>query len=302
MSEGAVRIAAQAKINLHLRILARDDSGFHSIETIFHRVDLADELEVEATAGEKRLDVAGDGTGAVESNLAWRAAEAYAERTGWPAGFRIRLTKRIPVGAGLGGGSADAAAVLRALNFRSPHPITSLELLSVAAALGSDVPFLASDAVMALGWGRGERLFSLPALPQRDVVLISPDFSVSTADAYRWVDEDQAVRAASGKPDKGERLPARMFGIEELSSWTSIARFAANDFEAPILSRHPALRGHLDAMRDVRAILARMTGSGSTIFGVMESSADEAAFAGGHSHRVSLTKTSIIVVPPETLG
>ena len=125
MNGAIVRVGAQAKLNLHLRVLAREDSGYHSLETIFHRIDLQDDVSIEITARERTLDVTGGETGPTESNLAWRAAAAYADHAGWPKGFRIELTKRIPVGAGLGGGSADAAAVLRALNSISPNP-TSL--------------------------------------------------------------------------------------------------------------------------------------------------------------------------------
>lgn len=291
MSGPAVRIAAQAKINLHLRVLARDESGFHSIETIFHRIDLADDLEIEATASERTLDVTGTDTGPVESNLAWRAAEAYAQRNAWPGGFRIALTKQIPVGAGLGGGSADAAAVLRALNSMSPRPMSPAELSGVAATLGSDVPFLASDAVMALGWGRGERLKPLSAMPQRDLALISPGFAVSTADAYRWLDEDRARESERvGRP----RDASRAFDAAEVSSWSLLAEVAENDFEAPVMSRHPGLREDLERLSELRAILARMTGSGSTLFGVFDSPPD--------ASRLTTTRTSANVVPAVRVG
>ncbi|HEX6574173.1 MAG TPA: 4-(cytidine 5'-diphospho)-2-C-methyl-D-erythritol kinase, partial [Gemmatimonadaceae bacterium] len=192
MTRIAMRVAAQAKLNLHLRVLSREESGYHSIETIFHRIDLADDVLVEVTTRERSLDVEGIDTGPVESNLAWKAAELYAAHNRWPGGFRIELEKRIPVGAGLGGGSADAAAVLRALNAMSPQPMAAQGLLSLASKLGADVGFLTGDSVMALAWGRGERMLSLTPLPCHDVLLMTPDFSVSTADAYRWLDEDRA--------------------------------------------------------------------------------------------------------------
>ncbi|HMA20474.1 MAG TPA: 4-(cytidine 5'-diphospho)-2-C-methyl-D-erythritol kinase [Gemmatimonadaceae bacterium] len=304
MNGPTLRIAAQAKLNLHLRVLSRDETGFHSIETIFHRIDLADDLEIEITAKEKTLDVEGANTGAVESNLAWRAAEMYARHNGWPGGFRIHLTKRIPVGAGLGGGSADAAAVLHALNSVSPKPMPSHGLLGLAARLGSDIPFLASDAVMALGWGRGERLLSLPALPRKDLLLMSPEFSVSTADAYRWLDDDRARKAAANiaMGDGGELVESKVFDSMELSTWASIAKFARNDFEAPVTARHPQLREYLDHLRNLRAIFSQMTGSGSTIFGVLDSPPSYAKIPEEHRSRVTTTKTSIDVVQPERVG
>jgi 4-diphosphocytidyl-2-C-methyl-D-erythritol kinase len=304
-----VRIAAQAKINLHLRVLSKEESGYHSIETVFHRIDLADDLEIEVTPSGRTLDVSGGGIGPAESNLAWKAADAYASRTGWPKGFRIDLTKRIPVGAGLGGGSADAAAVLRALNSVSPNPIGEHGMLRLAATLGSDVAFLASDAVMALAWGRGERMLALSALPRYDLLLMSPEFSVSTADAYRWLDEDRARQRES------ERMmdPADRTVLDEttesvvldpvmLATWASIARFARNDFETPVSQRHPELKGYLDRLRNSRAIFAQMTGSGSTIFGVLDSPPNYSKVPEEHRARVTTTRTSIDVVPPVRVG
>ena len=304
MSGPQVRIAAQAKLNLHLRVLAREESGYHSIETIFHRIDLSDDILIEVTARERTLDAEGHDAGPVETNLAWRAATAYAEHTGWPNGFRIQLTKRIPVGAGLGGGSADAAAVLRALNSISPNPMRAHGMLHLAAKLGSDVPFLAGDAVMALGWGRGERLLSLPALPRYDLLLMTPEFSVSTRDAYRWLDEDRAERkAARAMMEEDEEL-YDSFLIDEvdLTTWGSIARFARNDFEAPVKARHPRLGEYLDRLRNSRSIFSQMTGSGSTIFGVLDSPPNYSKVPEEHRERVTTTKTSIDVVQPVRVG
>jgi 4-diphosphocytidyl-2-C-methyl-D-erythritol kinase len=299
-----VRVGAQAKLNLHLRVLAREDSGYHSLETIFHRIDLQDDVSIEITARERSLDVAGGETGPTESNLAWRAAAAYAEHTGWPKGFRIELTKRIPIGAGLGGGSADAAAVLRALNSVSPTPIGQPGLLALAAKLGSDIPFLASDSVMALAWGHGERMLSLAPLPRQDLLLMSPEFSVSTADAYRWLDEDRARRkdAHEQMGEKVETLESMIFELLDLSTWSSLAAFARNDFEMPVVARHPQLREFLDRLRNSRAMFSGMTGSGSTVFGVLDSPPNYAMIPPEHRQRVTTTKTSIDVVQPVRVG
>src|SRR5512132_787775 len=142
----AARVAAYAKINLALRILAREASGFHDLETLFCRIALADDVVVRVSdATDRALTCTGDalpeeGLGAPEENLAWRAAEAYADYDNWPRGFTIEIEKRIPVGGGLGGGSADAGAVLRALNALNPRPLPSAELLAIAGTLGADVP------------------------------------------------------------------------------------------------------------------------------------------------------------------
>jgi 4-diphosphocytidyl-2-C-methyl-D-erythritol kinase len=302
VSGTVVRVAAQAKVNLHLRVLAREESGFHSIETIFHRIDLADDLTVESTRGTRSIAVEGTETGPAESNLAYRAAAAFAVAAGWPDGFRIELTKRIPVGAGLGGGSADAAAVLRALNSMAPSPLPAHVLMTIAASLGSDIPFLASESVMALAWGRGERVLSLPPLPRRDLLLMTPRFAVSTADAYRWLDEDRAhhpARAAGAPPASLESL---LLDPLSLSTWGSIARFGRNDFEGPVAARHPEIADYLSRLRNSRAIFALMTGSGSTLFAVLDSPPNYAKVPPEHLNSVTTTTTSIDVVQPVRVG
>ncbi len=302
-----MRVAAQAKLNLHLRVLAREDSGFHSLETIFHRIDLADDVTIEITRESRSISVEGAETGRLELNLAFRAAEAFSRHTGWPHGFRIELVKLIPVGAGLGGGSADAGAVLRALNAVAPRRIGAPGLLSLAASLGSDVPFLTSESVMALAWGHGERMLSLPALPRHDLLLMTPPFSVSTADAYRWLDEDRARQTASNSimdyTDSAQAGPEpSLIDPGSLSSWSSILRFARNDFEAPVAARHPELAGYLARLRSSRSIFAQMTGSGSTIFGVLDSPPDYAKVPEEHRSSVTTTRTSIDVVQPLRLA
>ena len=182
----AVQVNAQAKVNLRLRILARETTGFHQLETIFLRLELADVVRVRRNRGHS-LDVSGDANaaalGAVEKNLAWRAAHAYAQASGMRDGGAIELEKHIPIGGGLGGGSADAGAVLRALDAMSDRPLGEAKLLAIAATLGADVPFLTGTHVCALGWGRGERLFALEPPPQRYVTLLVPAFGVNTAEA-----------------------------------------------------------------------------------------------------------------------
>jgi 4-diphosphocytidyl-2-C-methyl-D-erythritol kinase len=304
MSELAVRIAAQAKLNLHLRVLSRDDTGYHSLETIFHRIDLADDLTVGITAGKRTLDVDGAETGPAESNLAWKAAIAYAEHNDWPRGFNIQLTKRIPVGAGLGGGSADAAAVLRALNSLSPRAMPPRGLLALATRLGSDIPFLASDAVMAFAWGRGERMLALRPLPRYDVLLMTPEFSVSTADAYRWLDEDRARRVGA-RESMGESATAPdsvVYDSLDFATWSRVAKFARNDFEPVVAARHAKLGEYISRLRNSRAVLSGMTGSGSTVFGILDSPPNYSKVPEEHRDRVTTTRTSIDVVPPVRLG
>jgi len=264
------RVEAQAKVNLFLRVGPRDASGYHSILTQFQRIDLADTVVVEVGGTKRRLDdlrsmPAESSLGPAEKNLAYRAAVAYAERTGWPGGFSIELSKRIPVGGGLGGGSADAGAVLRILNTLAPAPLSAPDLLGIAATLGADVPFLTSEFVSAVGTGRGETLDALPPLPPRDVIVVAPPFSVATPDAYRWLDESRP------QPTRAPVLP-KVIVKAALSSWESFPTLSlgGNDFESPVEARHPVLGEIRERLTERGAILARLAGSGSSVFGVFD--------------------------------
>lgn len=255
------RVAAQAKVNLLLRVLARETSGYHSIETVFLRVDLADEVCVREASG-RSIDCTGpalpaDGLGPAQRNLAFRAAAAYADATGWPNGFALEITKHIPVGGGLGGGSADAGAVLRALDALSPRPL-GRRLVELAGPLGADVPFMSIESPMALAWGRGERLFPLHPLDDRAAILLVPNFGISTPDAYSWVSGDRGAYA----PSPSVLTP------ELVATWEGISQIATNDFEGPVSARHPSIRQLIDELAARDAIMAMLSGSGSTVFGI----------------------------------
>lgn len=295
----AVRVAAQAKVNLRLRILAREASGYHQLETLFLRLGLADDLLVRATSGARSLDVGGEIDsrllGAPERNLAWRAADAYIAATGWPAGFAIELTKRIPVGGGLGGGSADAGGVLRALDAMAPTPIGEPALLAIAARLGADVAFLASSSAFALAWGRGERMLGLRAPEERELLLVLPPFAVNTAEAYGW------LAAARSAGDAGSEASG-MLDAPTLGDWPTIARLATNDFEPVVAARHPMIERLLARLRELGCAPAMMSGSGSSLFGVLprSSSVDVPRFdgeLGGPAPRTLLTRTAVDVAP-----
>jgi 4-diphosphocytidyl-2-C-methyl-D-erythritol kinase len=284
----AARVPAQAKINLLLRVLARESSGYHSIETIFQRIDLADDVTVRVATG-RALDCTGPampatGLGATERNLAYRAAAAYADATGWPTGFAIEIVKRIPVGGGLGGGSADAGAVLRALDALSPRPIGSA-LVELAAPLGADVPFMTVEQPTALGWGRGERLMPLPTPSSRPAVLLVPGFSIPTADAYLWVAEERGLYAPA----------ASMLPANATADWQAVARVAANDFQPVVARPHPEIAELVDELRAAGATVALLAGSGSSVFGVFESEPDAAAIARSAGVSAITTRTSDVV-------
>jgi 4-diphosphocytidyl-2-C-methyl-D-erythritol kinase len=260
----AVQVAAQAKINLRLRILAREAGGFHQLETLLLRLDLSDTVRVRRTAA-RTLDVSGDADpdaiGPVERNLAWRAAVAYADVAGWSEGFAIELEKRIPIGGGLGGGSADAGAVLRAMDAMAAKPLGEAALLRIAFTLGTDVPFMTSSHVYALAWGRGERLLALRPPKRRTVALIVPSFGVNTKEAYGWLESPRASSASLS--DAGVLKPTA------LSDWKHLLPLAVNDFEPVVTTRHPIIADLLDGLRGMGCAPAMMSGSGSVVFGVL---------------------------------
>jgi 4-diphosphocytidyl-2-C-methyl-D-erythritol kinase len=283
------RVLAQAKINLYLRVLAREASGFHSIETLFQRVDFGDDVTVRLTSG-RSLDCTGpsipaQGLGPVEKNLAFRAATTYADATGWPHGFSLEIEKRIPVGGGMGGGSADAGAVLRALDALSPNPLGP-RLVELAAALGSDVPFMAIESPLALAWSRGERLLPLHPLESRPLALLVPDFAVNTAAAYGWLAEDRGAYASE---------PA-VLSPDQLATWEGLELIATNDFERVVARRHPRIAELVDALSSMGAMPAMMSGSGSTVFGVFAEAPDGAAIARSTGVSPIVTRTSERVV------
>lgn len=288
MTATVASVEAQAKVNLFLRIVAREASGYHQLETLFARIELADGVRVETATAAREVRCTGADVGPMEHNLAFRAAEAFRGTVGWPGGFLVEIEKRIPVGGGLGGGSADAGAVLRALNALAPRPLAAADLATLAFRLGADVPFLATDAPLALAWGRGERLLALRPLPAREVVLLLPPFGVETKAAFGWYAEAAAERPPSA--------PAPL-GLDHLDRWEQIARLAANDLEDVVFARHPGLADGLRALESHGARVARMTGSGSTLFGVFDRrpAAELAGAVGGL--RLVQTRTLTSVAP-----
>lgn len=262
---------AHAKINLILRILAREASGYHGIETLFQLLELHDLVHVRVGAMAPSLTCAGPtmpagGLGPVEQNLAWRAAVAYTASSGWNTGWEIEIEKQIPVGGGLGGGSADAAAVLRAFEGLSPAPLGMERLLQIAGTLGADVPFLVSGESLAWAWGRGDRLLPLPALPTASVWLATFPDGVNTGVAY--------VAFARAREARGDTVQAFGYPTSAFASWESIAAVAANDFEPVVSEMHAGVAGVLPLFREIalesRAngtpAIGMMSGSGATCF------------------------------------
>jgi 4-diphosphocytidyl-2-C-methyl-D-erythritol kinase len=285
-----VTCSAYAKVNLFLRVLARNDDGYHSLETLLCLVNLADILTAERREGHGvTIEVSGADLGPAEQNLAVRAAVSVLQATGNRFGIHLTLTKRIPLRAGLGGGSSDAAAALHAANRLTGNAIPRHELLQLAARLGSDIPFFVTGAPMALAWSRGERMLRLPPLPAAAALLLTPRIQVATAEAYGWLD--------SAKQSGGGR-GAVALDLDALSRWGDIGRMAGNDFESPVFGRHGEIRVAFEALVTTRPLVCRMSGSGSTIIAIYRNSRDrdDAMLMLGHKHG-SLTSVETLATP-----
>ena len=275
-----VTLSARAKINLFLRVLSRSDDGFHGVETLLCLIDLADTLTAERREGRgATIEVEGADTGPPEQNLAVRAAERVLEATGNRFAVHLKLVKRIPIRAGLGGGSSDAAAALHLVNHLAGNAVPRHELLQFAAQVGSDVPFFFTGAPLALAWGRGERMIRLPPLPPSPALLVIPPVPIPTSEAYAWVDAAGATSARRG---------ALALDLDAVSRWGDIGRMAGNDFESPVFSRHGNIRAAFEALVSTRPLVCRMSGSGSTLFAIYRSSRDreDAAMMLGRKHGV----------------
>jgi 4-diphosphocytidyl-2-C-methyl-D-erythritol kinase len=264
-----IRIAAYAKINLTLDVLSRRPDGYHEIASVMQTISLHDELEI-APRAEPGIDFRCVAPQTIpvpidSSNLVVRAAQSLLSAASRPdAGVSIVLTKRIPSQAGLGGGSSDAAAALagidRALNLRTD----SRTLLDVAASLGSDVPFFLTGGT-AVARGRGEIVTPLDDAPALWMVIVKPDASVSTAEAYAALDGTPNRRSRGATEPMLEAM--RAGDVERMSALRS------NDFEAVVLCERRAVADALEELLAAGAITAHLCGSGAAVYGI---AADEA--------------------------
>ncbi len=282
----SVTVRAHAKINLDLRVLGPRADGYHELRTVFQSIALHDVIQCVAREGPLAIECAAAGVPLDGSNLVWRAAEALWRALRRPTPVRdvvIRLEKHIPLQAGLGGGSTDAAATLMALAALWKVPVRPAQLTDVAATLGADVPFFLSGGT-ALGLGRGDEVYPLADLARHWIVLLVPGFGVSTADAYNWYDSERDLsRGASA------REPQHVPG-----PWPSRAAQMINDLEAPIARHHPEIDQMRTALRRAGALAAAMSGSGSAVFGLFQKRADALAAVerlSGSGWRVLLTES-----------
>ena len=254
---------AFAKLNLTLDVTGKREDGYHDISSVMQTVAIRDDVEIDVGTGKPwNLVCTTEGVPCDETNLAWKAAKVFFEHLKQdPDGIEIRIKKRIPSGAGMGGGSADAAAVLRALNRHYDEHFSIYALAEMGAQVGSDVPFCVIMGT-CLVEGRGERVRKLPNLPECFFVVCKPDFSVSTPELYKKIDEvtipnhpnNQAMESAIAMGDLGK-----------------ICDQVLNVFDPVVTQDHLELNYIKSIMNSYGAKITQMTGSGSAVFAILDS-------------------------------
>jgi len=296
----ALSIFAPAKLNLFLAITGRRADGFHELVSVVAPLDFGDTLRVEPAA-EFSLACDAPDVPRDESNLVLKAARAFAAATGWRGGAKFFLEKRIPPGAGLGGGSSDGVAALRALNQLAGAPRAADALVALAAQLGSDCPLFLSDAPVIMR-GRGEKISPLPAdiarrLGGRRVLVFKPAFGIATAWAY--------ARLAAGAP---ESYLAPVEAEARIAAWlaspdAAVEPLLFNTLERPAFEKFVALPALLERLRRDFGLAPRMSGSGSACFALLRDDADAAPVvaavrtAWGESALVVETRLRAAAVP-----
>lgn len=254
---------AFAKLNLTLDVLGKREDGYHDLQSVMQTISIRDDVEIDIGTGKPwTLECSKEGIPTDETNLAWKAAKVYCEAMKKdPNGIAIRITKRIPSGAGMGGGSADAAAVLRALNKHYDNPLSIMALAELGAQVGSDVPFCVLCGT-AMVEGRGERLRKLPDMPECVFVVCKPEFSVSTPELYRKLDQV----AIAKHPENMAMESALLAG-----DINKIADLVYNVFDPVVTNDHLELNYIKSICNTYGSLGQQMTGSGSAVFAIMPS-------------------------------
>ena len=252
---------AFAKLNLTLDVLGKREDGYHDLQSVMQTISIRDDIEIDIGTGKPWKLLCSDETiPCDERNLAWKAAKVYCDAMKKdPNGLEIRITKRIPSEAGMGGGSADAAAVLRALNRHYGNPLSIFALAELGAQVGSDVPFCVLCGT-AMVEGRGERLRKLPDMPDCIFVVVKPEFSVSTPALYKKIDEV----AIAKRPDNQAMESALVAG-----DLLKVAHNLCNVFDPVVTDEHLELNYIKSLFHQYGAVGYQMTGSGSAVFAIV---------------------------------
>jgi len=252
---------AYAKLNLTLDVLGKREDGYHDLQSVMQTISVRDDVEIDVGTGKPwKLTCSQEDIPTDETNLAWKAAKIYCDTMKKdPNGLEIRILKRIPSGAGMGGGSADAAAVLRALNRHYGEPLSLYALAELGAQVGSDVPFCVVCGT-AMVEGRGERLRKLPDMPDCIFVVVKPEFSVSTPELYKKIDNVAIARRPNNKAMESALLAGDLEKVVEN---------VCNVFDPVVTEEHMELNYIKSLLHQYGAVGYQMTGSGSAVFGIV---------------------------------
>lgn len=259
---------APAKVNLGLRILGRRADGFHDLQTVFQAVDLCDTLSFAPGGDGVKLEVADADVGPIEDNLVMRAARLFEAETARSVRGRFDLLKRIPAGAGLGGGSSDAGAALRLLDHLEGGVLGPKGRVRLGARLGADVAFFAGGMTCAVGEGRGERLHELAAPSRRPVVVAwLPEVHVATGPAYGAL--------ARARTEAVTPTPTPLFGALPSPDWPELESLLTNDFEPTVYRRYPRVGSLAGTLRETTGWPTLLSGSGGAVFALPPAGAEE---------------------------
>jgi len=258
----ALTLKSPAKLNLHLRILGKQADGYHKLLTLFHRISLADKIAIQKKTSGFKLTTNIPSLETGEDNLITKAYRALQKKFPALGGVSVRLTKRIPLGAGLGGGSSNAAFFLLGMKKLYKLKISSKELSAIGKKLGADVPFFLSDTRQAMAWGIGDKLQKVPCTRRLGFLLLVTDQGLNTKKVY------QAL-AWTGRPlslTKEKRIARILRSFLEKKRVREASEFARNDLESPAFRLMPAIPRAIVALKDLGAPFALMSGSGATVF------------------------------------
>ncbi len=257
----SMTLKAPAKVNLFLKVLEKRPDGYHTIETLFEKIALFDEIEIKKASGGINVTCDRSDLPQGRDNLVYKAAEAIESQIGYPVDVEIKIKKNIPAGAGLGGGSSDAAAVLSGINSLLGLGLSKTKLMSLAGTLGADVPFFVSDDTWGVGRARGDIIEPLTSAMKLWHILLVPGFALFTKYAYEWID----TRPQSSTEKDGLKS---ILAAVSANDPGSLGRGMRNDFEALSLERETKLKVLKDLLIANGAKGAMITGSGPTLFGI----------------------------------
>ncbi len=253
-------LTAPAKVNLYLRVISRREDGYHEIETLFERVSLFDRVSIEPAEDRTIISCDDEKVPTDGDSLMARTVDAFRDRTGEKGHFRIGLEKNIPVSAGLGGGSSDAAALLKGLNELTGSPLEDNSLRDIGAVLGADIPFFLSDCSFALGTGRGDVISVVDTETSIRHIIVTPPFGVSTKDIY-----DKASAFDLTEERGVDRIITAFLKENDAKN---IAENLRNDLQQIVLRDFPVLEEVISELREAGAQGVLLSGSGPTVFGI----------------------------------